>query len=111
MLGLALFFTAVWTSQATAQEPQKKEKKTEVQCTQKKAATQKTITATCGGKNAKAQSSAVTSEKKMDKNAVAYQCPMKCEGNKTYDKPGKCPKCGMELKKIKSKKTDIKFSE
>ncbi|MBI1827261.1 MAG: hypothetical protein HY287_03665 [Planctomycetes bacterium] len=30
--------------------------------------------------------------------ATVYQCPMKCEGEKTYDKPGKCPKCGMELK-------------
>lgn len=30
--------------------------------------------------------------------AVAFQCPMKCEGAKTYDKPGKCPKCGMEMK-------------
>ena len=29
-----------------------------------------------------------------------YQCPMKCEGEKTYDKPGKCPLCGMSLGKI-----------
>jgi len=29
-----------------------------------------------------------------------YQCPMKCEGEKTYDKAGKCPKCGMNLKEI-----------
>jgi len=28
---------------------------------------------------------------------VHYQCSMKCEGDKTYDKPGKCPKCGMEM--------------
>ena len=27
-----------------------------------------------------------------------YSCPMQCEGNKTYDKPGTCPKCGMNLK-------------
>jgi uncharacterized paraquat-inducible protein A len=27
-----------------------------------------------------------------------YSCPMKCEGDKTYDKPGKCPVCGMKLK-------------
>jgi hypothetical protein len=26
-----------------------------------------------------------------------YQCPMKCEGDKTYNEPGKCPKCGMDL--------------
>ena len=27
----------------------------------------------------------------------AYRCPMNCEKGKTYDKPGKCPVCGMEL--------------
>ena len=37
--------------------------------------------------------------KKSDNNAmVSYQCPMKCEGDKTYDTPGKCPKCGMDMK-------------
>ncbi|MEO7306841.1 MAG: heavy metal-binding domain-containing protein [Ferruginibacter sp.] len=30
-------------------------------------------------------------------HTMAYQCPMKCEGDKTYDKAGKCPKCGMSL--------------
>lgn len=29
-----------------------------------------------------------------------YQCPMKCEGM-TFNKPGKCPVCGMELEKQK----------
>ncbi|HCM25088.1 MAG TPA: hypothetical protein DIC34_00825 [Treponema sp.] len=28
---------------------------------------------------------------------MKYQCPMKCEGTKAYDNPGKCPKCGMTL--------------
>ena len=28
-----------------------------------------------------------------------YYCPMHCEGNKTYDKPGSCPVCGMNLEK------------
>jgi len=36
--------------------------------------------------------------------AAAYICPMKCEGDKTYDKAGKCPKCGMNLNKIEAKK-------
>ena len=27
-----------------------------------------------------------------------YYCPMKCEGEKTYDEAGKCPVCGMDLK-------------
>ncbi|SFP54857.1 Cu2+-exporting ATPase [Parafilimonas terrae] len=26
-----------------------------------------------------------------------YYCPMHCEGDKTYDKPGNCPVCGMNL--------------
>ncbi len=35
------------------------------------------------------------------KEQVAYSCPMRCEGDKTYDKAGKCPKCGMNLTKLK----------
>jgi Cu2+-exporting ATPase len=31
-----------------------------------------------------------------DGNGVFY-CPMHCEGEKTYDKAGSCPKCGMDL--------------
>lgn len=30
-----------------------------------------------------------------------YQCPMKCEKDKTYAKKGKCPKCSMDLKLVK----------
>ncbi|NLP59029.1 heavy metal translocating P-type ATPase [Lutibacter sp. B1] len=29
-------------------------------------------------------------------NGIFY-CPMQCEGDKTYDKQGSCPKCGMDL--------------
>jgi len=32
-----------------------------------------------------------------------YYCPMRCEGDKTYDQPGDCPVCGMHL--IKAVKT------
>lgn len=28
---------------------------------------------------------------------IVYQCPMKCEGAKTYDAPGNCPVCNMHL--------------
>ena len=28
-----------------------------------------------------------------------YYCPMHCEGDKTYSKPGNCPVCGMNLEK------------
>jgi Cu2+-exporting ATPase len=36
-----------------------------------------------------------------EKNVMTgdYYCPMFCEGDKTYDKPGDCPVCGMDLKK------------
>jgi Cu2+-exporting ATPase len=27
----------------------------------------------------------------------SFYCPMHCEGDKTYDKPGDCPVCGMDL--------------
>jgi hypothetical protein len=37
---------------------------------------------------------------------AGYKCPMKCEGEKTYDKPGKCPKCGMDLEKLETAKKD-----
>jgi protein SCO1 len=35
------------------------------------------------------------------KQEAVYQCPMKCEGDKTYDKPGTCPVCGMDLEEVK----------
>jgi Cu2+-exporting ATPase len=31
-----------------------------------------------------------------------YYCPMRCEGDKTYDIPGDCPVCGMHLNKEES---------
>ena len=33
----------------------------------------------------------------------SYQCPMKCEGSKTYDKAGTCPVCNMDLEGVQSK--------
>ena len=42
-----------------------------------------------------------------DKVAMAqYQCPMKCEGEKTYDKVGSCPVCKMDLKEVKEEKNE-----
>ncbi len=32
-------------------------------------------------------------------SAERYFCPMKCEGEKTYDRLGNCPVCGMKLEK------------
>ncbi len=39
-------------------------------------------------------------KKESKKETAEYQCPMHCEGDKTYDKPGKCPVCGMKLKEV-----------
>ena len=42
-----------------------------------------------------------TSEKKSEKlkgqGTGTFYCPMHCEGDKTYDRPGDCPVCGMDL--------------
>lgn len=33
---------------------------------------------------------------------VHYQCPMKCEGEKTYNEPRSCPVCKMDLLKLEN---------
>ncbi len=38
-----------------------------------------------------------TKLKTSGKGSGVYYCPMHCEGEKTYDKPGNCPVCGMDL--------------
>lgn len=56
-----------------------------------------TFMASCGSNS---------SENKKENTAIEqtgnakYQCPMKCEGEKTYDKPGQCPVCNMDLEKV-----------
>ncbi len=61
----------------------------------------------CGNKHNAQQSEPAAAEKSgvdttstSQQIAATYQCPMKCEGEKTYDKPGKCPKCKMDLEDI-----------
>ncbi|WP_326493561.1 heavy metal translocating P-type ATPase [Salinimicrobium sp. TH3] len=36
-------------------------------------------------------------KKPQGKGTGTYYCPMHCEGDKTYDQPGDCPVCGMDL--------------
>ena len=43
------------------------------------------------------------------KDTMVYQCPMKCEGEKTYAKAGKCPKCGMKLKPMPKPVAAVKY--
>ena len=48
-----------------------------------------------------------------DSDAVAavYQCPMKCEGEKTYDEKGSCPVCKMDIKEIELEKAEAAAEE
>lgn len=41
---------------------------------------------------------------------VEYQCPMKCEGEKTYEEKGDCPVCGMALVQLEADSTQNKSS-
>lgn len=34
--------------------------------------------------------------------ASSYFCPMKCEGERTYDEPGRCPVCKMKLQEVEA---------
>jgi len=38
---------------------------------------------------------------------VLYQCPMKCEGDKTYSKQENCPVCNMKLMPLKDKEEKV----
>lgn len=49
--------------------------------------------------HSKIKKTAVKVEKK-----EMYACPMKCEGEKKYEKEGTCPKCKMDLKKMEMNK-------
>ncbi len=48
--------------------------------------------------------------KKNETGKGKYYCPMLCEGDKKYDEPGDCPKCGMDLVKEESKSTSKKYT-
>lgn len=40
------------------------------------------------------------SSKSQSDMAITYECPMHCEGDKTYDEPGSCPVCKMDLTEV-----------
>ena len=46
---------------------------------------------------------------KTQKIEKAYACPMKCEGDKTYEKEGKCPVCKMNLKEVKKEVKTVAY--
>ena len=41
-------------------------------------------------------------QKKDKESKTMYRCRMKCEGDKTYDAPGNCPVCNMQLAPVKN---------
>jgi Cu+-exporting ATPase len=45
-----------------------------------------------------------------DHKGGIYECPMHCEGDKTYDKPGSCPVCGMDLVKRPAVKKTAQYT-
>ena len=43
------------------------------------------------------------SSKSQSDEATLYECPMHCEGDKTYSEPGSCPVCKMDLVEVVNK--------
>jgi cation transport ATPase len=44
------------------------------------------------------------------KGSGVFYCPMHCEGTKTYNKPGDCPVCGMDLVEQPSAKKKVQYT-
>ncbi len=53
----------------------------------------------CGGEAPQEEATHQHDEDNHD-HAAVYQCPMQCEGDKTYAEAGKCPSCGMALEEV-----------
>ena len=49
-------------------------------------------------------------KEKSGKGTGVFYCPMHCEGDKTYDKPGDCPVCGMDLVEEISTSSQTQFT-
>lgn len=49
-------------------------------------------------------------EKPASPGTGIYYCPMHCEGEKKYDKPGNCPVCGMDLVEQPSVKKGTRYT-
>ena len=45
-----------------------------------------------------------------DDSNAQYYCPMHCEGDKHYSKPGSCPVCGMNLEKVPTLNKTAKYT-
>ena len=62
----------------------------------------------CSGNKKENQDHHKTETKKVHQHSVngVYYCPMHCEGDKTYNKPGDCPICGMDLVPMQASKSE-----
>jgi len=58
----------------------------------------------CGSHDKKAATDKTTDTTKTATAKATYACPMDPEVKS--DKPGKCPKCGMDLEKVETAKKD-----
>ena len=58
----------------------------------------------------KHQHDADTDHSESELASVEFQCPMNCEDEKTYTKPGSCPVCKMDLKEVE-KEEELEESE
>ncbi|MEZ4781944.1 MAG: SCO family protein [Flavobacteriaceae bacterium] len=54
-----------------------------------------------------AMSFSACNSKKSDSDLAVYQCPMECEGDKTYNEKGSCPVCKMDLQPIEVEDSKI----
>jgi Cu+-exporting ATPase len=55
-----------------------------------------------GGKSAKALGAATPAPPKTASGKATYECPMQCIPGFKLDKPGACPKCGMDLERVEA---------
>lgn len=67
------------------------------------------VIALCFSASVNAQKTKKKTKVKTANVEMTYQCPMKCEGDKTYSKSGKCPKCGMQMKPTKALIAQAKY--
>lgn len=52
----------------------------------------------------------IKKQKRNDDGDGKYYCPMLCEGDKKYENPGDCPKCGMDLEKETSSASTTQYT-
>ena len=62
------------------------------------------------GEEMSPQAADAAKSKNSGKGTGTWYCPMHCEGDKTYDQPGDCPVCGMDLVEEVKAATRVQFT-